>query len=35
MAENDHVALLVKGVAAWNTWRYENTAILPTSVVPT
>ena len=24
MANDDHIALLKKGVAAWNAWRYEN-----------
>jgi uncharacterized protein YjbI with pentapeptide repeats len=29
MANDDHVALLKKGVAAWNAWRDENPAIRP------
>jgi uncharacterized protein YjbI with pentapeptide repeats len=29
MANNEHVALLNKGVAAWNAWRDENPNILP------
>jgi uncharacterized protein YjbI with pentapeptide repeats len=29
MANDEHVAILKKGVAAWNAWRVENTDILP------
>jgi hypothetical protein len=29
MANDEHVALLKKGVAAWNTWREENRIIRP------
>jgi hypothetical protein len=28
-ADDEHVALLKKGVAAWNTWRDENPDIRP------
>jgi hypothetical protein len=28
MANDEHVALLKKGVKAWNAWRYENPNIL-------
>ena len=29
MANDEHVAMLKKGVAAWNAWRDENPSILP------
>jgi hypothetical protein len=29
MANDEHVAMLKKGVAAWNAWRDENLDILP------
>jgi len=29
MANDDHIAQLKKGVAAWNAWRDENPEILP------
>jgi uncharacterized protein YjbI with pentapeptide repeats len=29
MANDDHIALLEKGVAAWNTWRSEHPAVRP------
>jgi hypothetical protein len=29
MANDEHVALLMKGVAAWNAWRHENPDIRP------
>jgi Pentapeptide repeats (8 copies) len=29
MANEEHVALLKQGVAAWNAWRNENSSILP------
>jgi len=29
MANDQHVAMLKKGVAAWNTWRDENSDIRP------
>src|SRR5215469_3139211 len=29
MANDEHVALLKKGVAAWNAWRDENRDIMP------
>jgi hypothetical protein len=29
MANNDHVAQLMKGAAAWSWWRSENSGILP------
>jgi hypothetical protein len=29
MANDDHIALIKKGVAAWNAWRDENPSILP------
>jgi len=29
MANDDHVAILEQGVAAWNTWRDENPNIIP------
>ena len=29
MANDEHVALLKKGVAAWNAWRKENPDIRP------
>jgi hypothetical protein len=29
MANDDHIALLKKGVAAWNAWRDENRSIRP------
>src|SRR5215510_10568774 len=29
MANEEHVAILKKGVAAWNTWRDENPGIRP------
>ncbi len=29
MANKDHLALLIKGVAAWNEWRKKNPKIRP------
>jgi uncharacterized protein YjbI with pentapeptide repeats len=29
MANDDHIAQLMKGVAAWNAWRDENSKIRP------
>ena len=29
MANDEHVAMLKKGVAAWNAWRGQNLDILP------
>jgi hypothetical protein len=29
MANDEHVAILKKGVDAWNAWRDENPNILP------
>ena len=29
MANPDHIAQLMKGVGAWNTWRDENPTIVP------
>jgi hypothetical protein len=29
MANDEHVAMLKKGVAAWNEWRDKNPAIRP------
>jgi hypothetical protein len=29
MANDEHVAMLKKGVAAWNAWRDENAKIVP------
>jgi hypothetical protein len=29
MADDDHIAQLIKGAAAWNTWRDENPDIHP------
>jgi len=29
MSDHDHIAQLMKGVAAWNTWRDENPDIHP------
>jgi uncharacterized protein YjbI with pentapeptide repeats len=29
MASDEHVALLKQGVAAWDTWRYENANVRP------
>jgi hypothetical protein len=29
MSDDDHIAQLMKGVAAWNTWRDENPHIHP------
>ena len=29
MANDEHIAILKKGVAAWNAWRHENPDISP------
>jgi hypothetical protein len=29
MANDDHIAQLKKGVAAWNAWRRENVKVMP------
>jgi uncharacterized protein YjbI with pentapeptide repeats len=29
MANDEHVAILKKGVAAWDAWRAENPGVLP------